>query len=640
MASCNTDILARLNVAPDVKAVEAFLDSAFPSRSVDRVLLVTPPDTDEALFQWNTAKRGRYTNYPPYGLGIIAAQLRARGKTVSIVNLNHLVLQRVAQTGSPAEFDHKATWQAALTKAIADFAPDLIGVTCMFTMTHASLKQVVSYIDATTAIPVALGGVHVSNDVERILDDIPAARMAFLREADQAFPAFLDVLEKRAGHEKLAQVILNGRPDAEGKAQRLRFLQEAIPDEAAIDVMPAFDLMNVGEYSSYGTIGGFYALKPKGTVFSTSLSNRGCRAQCTFCSVRNFNGKGVRQRDHIAVVDELEELVERYGVGHIMWLDDDLLKDERRAIAMFSELARRRLPLTWDASNGLIAASVTEEIVHAMAESGCIAVNIGMESGNPKILRDVKKPGTIRNFLNSAEILRKYNQIYTSILLMVGFPGETMSMVLDTINVARAMDCDWYRISPLQPLPNTPIYDSMVAQGLIQAVGSTELRFMGGSFGKQTEIEQGLRMAELGFAEAFAAIPLDQVPPADKITDIWFYMNYHLNFHRLFTESRPAKLEQQTAHLKSLADVISPENGFALYFQGVLERRATGTISQSLIDRLSRRLTTSPYWADRFAAFGLSVEDLISGDFKNKHIPRLLPGGVPPDPSLYVFDAA
>jgi hypothetical protein len=267
-------------------------------------------------------------------------------------------------------------------------------------------------------------------------------------------------------------------------------------------------------------------------------------------------------------------------------------------------------------------------------------VNIGMESGNPTILREVKKPGTVRNFLNAAEILRKHERIYTSILLMVGFPGETMSMVLDTINVARAMDCDWYRISPLQPLPNTPIYDSMVAQGLIQDVGSKELRFMGGSFGKQTEIEQGLRMAELGFAEAFAAIPLDQVPPTDKITDIWFYMNYHLNFHRLFTESRPAKLEQQTAHLKSLADVISPENGFALYFQGVLEHRASGRISHALIERLERRLKTSSYWADRFAAFGLSVADLAQGDFKNKHIPLLMPGGLPPDPTLYAFEAA
>jgi hypothetical protein len=41
------------------------------------------------------------------------------------------------------------------------------------------------------------------------------------------------------------------------------------------------------------------------------------------------------------------------------------------------------------------------------------------------------------------------------------------------------------------------------------------------------------------------------VPTEDQITDIWFYMNYHLNFRRLFTEARPVKVEQQLAHLLS-----------------------------------------------------------------------------------------
>ena len=65
--------------------------------------------------------------------------------------------------------------------------------------------------------------------------------------------------------------------------------------------------------------------------FATVLSNRGCRAQCTFCSVRNFNGVSVRQRSVESVLDELELLKDRYGIGHFVWLDDDLLKDHRRA---------------------------------------------------------------------------------------------------------------------------------------------------------------------------------------------------------------------------------------------------------------------------------------------------------------------
>jgi radical SAM superfamily enzyme YgiQ (UPF0313 family) len=611
----------------DWDAVEAVFTALVPGRSIRRVLLINPPDADASIFQYETARRGRYTNYPPYGLAILAEHLRRANVDARILNLNHVILKGAHAAPNAEAFDHFTTWTTALDEAIADYQPDLIGVSCMFTMTHTSLKEVCERA-AKSCIPVGIGGVHVTNDVERVLDDIPAASVAFLREGDNAIVRFVHAVNGQGPLSALGQVIIREPPttDAADRA-RHRFLAECQPLEDEISLVPAFDLLDVPEYSRYGTIGAFYCFKPKDTIFATTLSNRGCRAQCTFCSVRNFNGKGVRQRDYLNVVDEIQLLVEKYGVGHFMWLDDDLLKDEERALAMFNEIVRRNIKVTWDATNGLIASSCTEELVAAMAASGCIAVNIGMESGNPQILRQIKKPGTIKNFISAAEIFRRYEQIHTSILLIVGFPNETMSMVQDTLTVAREMDCDWYRISPLQPLPNTPIYDAMVAQGLIQDVGSKELRFMGGAFGKQAEIEQGLRLAELGFKEAFSAIPLDAVPSKEQVTDIWFYMNYHLNFHRLFTETRPIKIHQQQQNLKALSEVISPENGFALYFLGVLEHRLNGTISPAIIERLRRRLETSPYWLDRFAAFGLSVADLERADFKNKHIPRLLPGG-------------
>jgi radical SAM superfamily enzyme YgiQ (UPF0313 family) len=329
-------------------------------------------------------------------------------------------------------------------------------------------------------------------------------------------------------------------------------------------------------------------------------------------------------------MEELELLRER-GVGHIMWLDDDLLKDHKRAIGLFNEMVRRKLDITWDATNGLIAASCDEEVVAAMAASGCIAVNIGMESGNPQILRQIKKPGRVENFLEAAEVFRKYEQIHACVLLMLGFPGETLGMIQDTINVARKMDLDWHRVVQLQPLPNTPIYDSMVAQGLIQPVGSQNVRFSGGAFGKQQEIEQGRSAATPDFEEAFGHMRLDAIPTSEQLIDIWFYMNYHLNFHRLFTEERPVKMEQQLKSLRMLSDVIAPENGFALYFLGYLQSKLGQEIEPEIMQRLDTRLSTSSYWSDRFHAFGLSASDLRTRQFRNKDIPRLVAGQLPRD---------
>ncbi len=583
--------------------VDAFLSRIFPGRKLSRVLLVNPPDADASLFRYETAKRRRYTNYPPYGLAVLAQHLREMGIEVSILNLNHEVLKACAKATSQETFDFDAVWQQKLADTVNHFAPELIGITCMFTMTHVSFRAVCEFL-APFQIPIAVGGVHVSNDAERVLDDIPHAQIAFLREGDDAFKQFVRVAQGELPANQLAQVILNDN------GVRHHFSQEAVPSAETISVLPAFDLIDMSELSQYGTIGAFYCFKPRETRFATVLAARGCRAQCTFCSVRNFNGKGVRQRDVKSVVDELEILEKEYGVGHVMWLDDDLLQNHKRAIELFEEMIRRKLTLTWDATNGVIAASCTEPIIAAAAASGCIAMNIGMESGNAEILRQIRKPGNVDTFIRAAEVLRKHETIHSSVFLMIGFPGETWSMMLDTVNVAKQMDLDWYRISPLQPLPNTPVYDAMVAQGLIKDVDRKETRFMGGAYGKQTEIEQGQRMTTSDFREAFNTLSDDSIPSPSQLTDIWFYMNYHLNFNRLFTETRPVKIEQQRKHLRILSDVISPENGFGLYFQGYLTYRVTGQLPTAVVQRLERRLESSPYWADRFRAFGLSVDDL------------------------------
>lgn len=612
--------------AREIDGIRGLMARSFPRGRIERVLLVTPPDGEAELFRIQTAKRRRYPNYPPYGQAVLATNLRKIGVEPQILNLNHEVLKAANLSADDKAFDFDSVWRTHLREAIETFQPDLIGVTCMFTMTHPSMKRVCEFAGGF-GVPIAIGGVHVTNDVNRVLDDIPSVRFVFTREADRALPMFVLAVSGDVAIEALGQVVVN---DAES-GSRIRLDAPVQPSAENLNVIPAYDLIQIDQLTRYGVIGNFHGFRSKETRFATCLSNRGCRAQCTFCSVRNFNGKAVRQRSVENVLDELQLLREKYGIEHITWLDDDLLKDHARAVELFNGMVKRRLGMTWDATNGVIAASCTEEVVAAMAESGCIALNIGMESGNPEILKQVKKPGTVKNFIAAAEVLRAYEQIHARVFLMLGFPGETLAQINDTINVAREMDLDWCGITILQPLPNTPIYDSMVEQGLIEPVGSRNTRFNSGGYGKQDQVDMGVRLASQNFEDAFCSIPMNEVPKPTQLDDIWFFMNYHLNFHRLFSEERPTKMRQQLLNLSALSDVISPEHGFALYFTGYLQYRLTGIVPPDIIDRLERRLEQSPYWLDRFRAFGLSVDDLRRCEFANKQIARLLPGRLPTD---------
>lgn len=589
----------------NAETAKKFLQDTFKNKKIGKVLLITPPDADKSIFQYPYAKRQRYSNYPPYGLAVLTSRLRLIGIEVEICNLNHEVLKTCSLSKSEEDFDFTSVWQTKLASTIERYQPDFVCVTCMFTMTHDSLKDVCAFLEKYD-IPLALGGVHVSNDADRVLNEIPSVKFAFVREGDISLPLFIQAVNGGSEIEELGQTIFNT------PGQRIRFEKEVQPTAEDLNRLPAFDLTpDIGEYSRYGMVGSFYWFRGAETKAATVLSNRGCRARCTFCSVRNFNGGGVRQRSIESVVDELQLLQDTYGIEHIMWLDDDLLKDEVRIIGLFNEMVRRNLRLTWDATNGVIAAAITAELIAAAAESGCIGLNIGMESGNPEILRRVRKPGKVENFLEAARLVRKYEQIVASVFLIIGFPGETMSQILDTINVAREMDLDWARTQMLQPLPNTPIYDEMVQQGLIDPE-KHKGRFTVGSYGKIASVDKKGRLLDDNAREAFSSIPLDAVPTEEQLNDIWFYMDYHLNYNRLFNETRPVKIKQQMQMLRRVCDVNSPDNGFALYFLGQLQAKLQGSIEADIIRRLENECKVSTYWLNRLHDFGLAPEDLNS----------------------------
>ena len=70
------------------------------------------------------------------------------------------------------------------------------------------------------------------------------------------------------------------------------------------------------------------------------------------------------------------------------------------------------------------------------------------------------------------------------------------------------------------------------------------------------------------FKNAFFAVDLDSVPPAEELDDIYAYMNYHLNFKLFFFETRLGKLARQLRYVQNTVDTVAPESAFAMYFRG------------------------------------------------------------------------
>ena len=550
-----------------------------------KILFISPPDIHAAAFDVATAKRHRYLNYPPYGLGLLAAIAERDGHECKIVNLQTAVL-RAAQKGG---VDYDGAWQIEIgCYALNNSHPDLICLTCMFSQTHKSLMAVSDFLHFVYPnVRQIAGGVHITNSLmqeetrDKFLADLPHIDEFMMYECDAAFR------ERLKGNYYQCALRM-----ADGSIVWNR--EKLEPD--TLNAPPAWHLMPPKVSSATGKVGAFYFLRGD-PVTATVLSNRGCRAHCTFCSVRNFNGDGVRRRSISSVIDELLLLQNEYGVEHIMWLDDDFLFDRRETVALFNEMVKKGVRLTWDCSNGVIAKSCTEEILSAAVESGCIGLILGMESGNAQILKEIKKPGTVRVFLEAARVMRKFEQIHTRVFLMIGFPGETLRQIKDTLDVALEMDLDWYNIAPLQALPNTPIY-----KAANPSKDFTDIKFNSGPHSRVAQ-KTGHSPWLLDFKHAFD--DLDRIPTVEELDGIWAYMNYHLNYDRLQRETRPVKLRMQQKYVEHICDLIAPDNAFAMHYSKVLSEKLGEPVSRLQNERLEKVLAEQPYWRQRFEDFHL-----------------------------------
>ena len=142
------------------------LKEKFHSKSINRILLIHPPDGDESLFNYDAGKRGILWSYPPYGLGILASQLKKINKEVDILNLQHEILKSCSLSKNLEEFDFNETWQTLLKEKINKFKPDFVGLTSMFSQSHKVLIQISNFVkNFDKNLIIGAGGVHITNSI-------------------------------------------------------------------------------------------------------------------------------------------------------------------------------------------------------------------------------------------------------------------------------------------------------------------------------------------------------------------------------------------------------------------------------------------------------------------------------------------
>jgi radical SAM superfamily enzyme YgiQ (UPF0313 family) len=357
---------------------------------------------------------------PPIGLSYIAGALDAQGHVVAFIDAN---AEKLAER--------------AVVDRVKAFKPDLIGVTSNSVNIAYSLGLADYLKKERPSWPIAFGGVHPTVMPEEVLAS-PAVDFVFRGEGENGVP-------RLAAGESPESI-----PGLSYKKDGLPVHNEPAVSQTNLDdyPFPPYHMMPVGLYRP--SLGNYKRLPAMGIV-----SSRGCPGKCVFCFSGSMGQGRVRYRSAENIVEEIELLHTGWNIKEFSFYDDNFTTSRKR-VQRFCELVlSKNIDMTWTCSSRVD--TVDRELLRLMARSGCHQISFGIESGDPEILKTIRKQINLEQALETIGASRQCG-IEPKIFLMLGNPGETEQSIRKTTDFALKSKALGFIISIATPYPGTEFY--------------------------------------------------------------------------------------------------------------------------------------------------------------------------------------
>lgn len=389
--------------------------------------------------------------YPPLGLGYIASVLEKSGHEVKIIERKLFVNYSFDRRQYLMEADKRTK------EELLSFEPDIVGITSTTPaiMDAFHVARLVKGLDRR--ILTVIGGSHPSIMPEQTLRQCDSLDILCRGEGEFVMLEMANGIEwrqiKGISYKNGDNVISNENRDSFDELDRMPY--------------PARHLFDTNFYFSEDVA------VMRGTIMrgATIFTARGCPFKCTFCLSTHLaqlsHGKYVRFHSSEYIADEIEFLIDRYGINAINILDDMFAINKKRAISICEMFINRGLHKKIKYNVNLRVDSVDAELLEILKESGCINVVYGCESGSEYTLKLMKKNTTVAKNIEAIELTKK-GGITCDVNILIGMPGEREDDIIKTINFLKKTRPDKIRVSKLYPLPGTSIFMDLVNAGIIQ----------------------------------------------------------------------------------------------------------------------------------------------------------------------------
>lgn len=346
---------------------------------------------------------------------------------------------------------------------------DGIGVSVM-TPQRTEARRVLEFIKEHSSAKTFVGGPHVKHYIDNVID----SPWDYIVPLDGE-RAILDVIDEVGERVKRDFITVKEYRQMGGKPNRLdnrEFLQ------------------------SYG-----YRLD--GRVSTTLMTARGCPMACTFCEDAQTMVRWTPMDKLKQELDDIKEL----GYGGIYIFDDLFAIAMPKVRPICDEISKRGFIYRCNGQANFFT-RWGEDFAKMLADSGCVEIAFGHESGDQRILDTVRKRTSVEQNYQSVEFARKHGLRVKS-FLMLGLPGEDYESIEATERFIRDARPDDFQLAIYYPYKGTQIRDaiergegvdlSIMDEGLGaygQRGGSTEAVVRTGALSEEDLLRERDRLVE------------------------------------------------------------------------------------------------------------------------------------------------
>jgi anaerobic magnesium-protoporphyrin IX monomethyl ester cyclase len=234
-----------------------------------------------------------------------------------------------------------------------------------------------------------------------------------------------------------------------------------------LDEMPlaAYPLLDMDPYIRADHAADFTGKKRRCIELITS---RGCPYHCIYC--HSLFGKRFRGRSAQNVMDEIRLLHNKYGITEFVIWDDTFTMDLPRAKKICDLIVESGLKITLQLRAGVRSESMDEELMAKLKQAGTETMCVGIETAVWRVQKLIKKNLKIEKVEALLDLAAKY-RVTTIGFMMLGFPGETIPEIQESIRWASRSKLDYTFFSIAAPYPGTELYDLAVRNGYFSQKG-------------------------------------------------------------------------------------------------------------------------------------------------------------------------